>query len=100
MLFAADRNITTTLSGGGTTLIGQAQRPKVLKWPNVDTIVAYVGQAQVGDVPADEWLYAFIGRNITFPSLDALSQRLTDELNAAMSAGDISDVMILHLGGF
>jgi len=100
LLFAADRNITNMATGGNVTLIGQSQRPKVLKWPNTDAIIGYVGQAHVGTTATDEWLYAFIGRNITFPNFATLAGRLTDDLNAAMTGGEISDVMILHLGGF
>lgn len=100
MLFGADRNITTWREGGGLRVVGQAQRPKVLKWPNVHAVVGYVGQAKVGSVPTDEWLYAFIGRNLSFKDFDSLSAVLTDELNAAMAAGDVSRELILHLGGF
>jgi hypothetical protein len=101
MLFAADRNITATLpSRDGYLLRGQLQRPKVLKWPNRDAIVGYVGEGRIGDTPTDEWLYAFIGRNIEFSDYTTLGQTLGTELEAAMQAGDIAGPLTLHLGGF
>jgi hypothetical protein len=100
LLFAADRNITTWREGGGLRLIGQAQRPKVLKWPNTDAIIGYVGQANISGVMTDEWLYAFIGRNLTFASFESLADALANDLNDAMSAGEIDTPLIIHLGGF
>jgi hypothetical protein len=99
-LFAADRNITSTAAKGAVLLRGQTQRPKVLKWPNTDAIVGYVGQASIGTVETDQWLYAFIGRNITFKDFDDLAHALTDDLNAAMTAGEITTDITIHLGGF
>lgn len=54
LIFAADRNITTSISVPPITYIGQMQRPKVLKWPNADVIVVYVGA--IGGQPTDAWL--------------------------------------------
>lgn len=65
LLFGADRNITTSLLRGDDVLAsGQSLRPKVLKWPNHEIIVGYVGRATIGDDHTDEWLYDFIGRNL------------------------------------
>jgi hypothetical protein len=102
MIFAADRNITTSISLPPVRYEGQIQRPKVLKWPNADVIVVYVGAGAIGGQPTDEWLYAFIGRNLHFADLDGLSKALTDDLNAALASGalDTKDSLILHLGGF
>jgi len=100
LLFAADRNITTTATGGGMTMIGQSQRPKVLKWPNRDVIIGYVGAGMIGGKATDERLYAFVGRNLTFHDFASLADALTGDLNAALAAGDLTDALILHLGGF
>lgn len=100
MLFGADRNITVTKPMGGYALRGQTQRPKVLKWPNRDAIVGFVGEARVSGVPTNEWLYDFIGRNITFPDFDSLADALTTDLNAALAAGGIKGALTLHFGGF
>jgi hypothetical protein len=100
LIFCADRNITATRRNGVLLLRGQTQRPKVLKWPNRDAIVGYVGQARIGTVETDEWLYSFIGRNVTFPDFDVLADALTNDLNAAMQAGEITGDVTLHLGGF
>jgi hypothetical protein len=102
LIFAADRNITTSISDPPVTYIGQMQRPKVLKWPNHDVIVVYVGAGAIGGQPTDLWLYDFIGRNLNFADLDALAGSLTDDLNAALADGrlDADDSLIIHLGGF
>jgi hypothetical protein len=102
LIFAADRNITTSISRPPVKLVGQVQRPKVLKWPNADVLVVYVGAGAIGGEPTDLWLYDFIGRNLQFADLDALAAALTDDLNAALSSGELeaSDSLILHLGGF
>ena len=103
MLFGADRNITTDLklsSGQMTTVLSaQTERPKVLKWPNHEVIVGYVGQAELDERPADEWLYGFIGRHLHFRNLQEVADALTADLNVLLP--DFSDEpMILHLGGF
>jgi hypothetical protein len=102
LIFAADRNITTSISLPPVTYIGQMQRPKVLKWPNVDVIVVYAGAGAIGGKATDAWLYDFIGRNLHFGDLDSLAATLTDDLNGALASGDLdaSDSLILHLGGF
>lgn len=100
ILFAADRNITVTKQSGGYVLRGQTQRPKVLKWPNREAIIGYVGEARVSGTPTNEWLYDFIGRNILFTDFDTLADALTVDLNAEMSAGGIRGDLTLHLGGF
>lgn len=100
LLFAADRNITTSLAAGNVRLVGQSQRPKVLKWPNTDAIIGYVGQAEIGGVMTDEWLYRFMGRNLTFPDFATLAGSVTNDLNAAMTAGDVTTPLVIHVGGF
>lgn len=103
LLFGADRNITTsTMLTSGTSLIyvsGQAERPKVLKWPNHEVILGYVGQGRLAGRPTDVWLYDFIGRHLQFSSLQELADALTRELDVLFPA--FPDVAtILHLGGF
>lgn len=104
LLFGADRNITAqvTLSDATEEIIvtGQTERPKVLKWPNHEVIVGYVGAADFDGEPADEWLYAFIGRNLNAEDLDAVAHSLTNELNALSCDGRLHGPSILHLGGF
>lgn len=105
ILFAADRNITTTVArqGTGTVTIvqGQSQRPKVLKWPNKEVIIGYVGAAAIYGEAMDKWLYhTFIGRNLTTSGLDSLASSLTGELNRSMNSGDIEGPLIIHLAGF
>jgi hypothetical protein len=56
MLFAADRNVTTTLTGGGFRSQGQSQRPKVLRWPNREMLIVHV------DVPTDEVVQPLVCR--------------------------------------
>jgi hypothetical protein len=104
LLFGADRNITSqlTLRDGTVEIVvtGQSQRPKVLKWPNREVIVGYVGAAEIGGLPTDQWLYSFIGRNLGFSDLGTLAETLTAELDTLLRAGDFSGPSILHLGGF
>jgi hypothetical protein len=105
LLFGADRNITAqmTLRDGTVEVVvtGQAQRPKVLKWPNREVIVGYVGAAEIGNVPADEWVYAFIGRNLSVTDdLNTIAARLRDELDAAFRSGEFEGPSVWHLGGF
>ena len=103
LLFAADRNITERLTrnpGATQTVVtGQSERPKVLKWPNHEVIVGYVGHAELEGRPADEWLYTFIGRHLQFANLQELADALTSDLNALFPTFR-DDPMILHLGGF
>lgn len=104
LLFGADRNITEqlTMSDGQTKIVvtGQSERPKVLKWPNHEVIVGYVGVAEIAGLPTDQWLYSFIGRNIDFVDLDTLARTLTNELDALYQGGDFKGPSILHLGSF
>ena len=66
LLFGADRNVTTTVHQPGVVASGQAPRPKVLKWPNHEIVVGYVGRAMIADgVHTDEWLYDFIAATCT-----------------------------------
>ncbi len=104
LLFGADRNITSqlTMSDGSVEIVvtGQSERPKVLKWPNHEVIVGYVGAAEIDGQPTDQWLYAFIGRNLAFADLKALGETLTSELDTLFRAGAFAGPSILHLGGF
>lgn len=101
LLFAADRNITQTLPlRSGYILRGQTQRSKVLKWPNRDAIIGYVGEARIDGQPTDEWLYAFIGRHINFTDFATLGPALGQELDALMNAGKVGTPLVIHLGGF
>lgn len=101
LLFAADRNITQTLpTRNGYVLRGQTQRSKLHKWPNRDAIIGYVGEARIDGEPTDEWLYSFIGRNITFADFATVSDTLGQELQTLMAAGRVGTPLIIHLGGF
>jgi hypothetical protein len=103
ILLGADRNVTSQvlLHGGHATtvLTGQAQRPKVLKWPNHELIVGYVGQANLAGKPTEEWLYAFIGRHLQFNNLQEVADALTADLNSLFHAFP-DQTLILHLCGF
>jgi len=89
LLFGADRNVTTQVERQDSELVvrveGQSQRPKVLKWPNREAIVGYVGTAQIRGQPTDEWLYEeLIGRNLDFTDFQSLTDCLKHELDSAM----------------
>src|SRR6266542_1647579 len=78
LIFAADRNVTSSISDPRATLMGQKQRPKLLKWPNADVLVVYVGAGAIGGKPTDLWLYDFIGRNLDDTDLATLALSLRD----------------------
>jgi hypothetical protein len=99
LLFGADRNVTTTVQQGARIASGQAQRPKVLKWPNRQIVVGYVGRAQIGEEHADEWLYDFIGRNLE-TDLAELAHELKSKLEFDLRGEVDEEPMTLHLGGF
>ena len=111
LLFGADRNVTSSLRSGPDVIAsGQSLRPKVLKWPNHEIVIGYVGRAMITDgVHTDEWLYDFIGHNLhhNLPQLthDNL-QQLTHELKAMLEFdlrrySRVADSpMVLHLGAF
>ncbi len=109
IIFGADRNITTTsvrqMNDGQMiyTVSGQSQRRKVLRWPNNKALVGYVGAASLTGMPADEWLYDFIGRNLTFTSFRELAISLRDEVQAQrmLDEGERqAEGLIIHLAGF
>jgi hypothetical protein len=103
ILFATDRNITVSLTDDSGGLVGQSQRPKVLKWPNREIIIGYVGQAEIEEQPTDLWLYDFIGAHLDEgESLSELAHALEDRLEFAFRRedGDDPPALIIHLGGF
>ena len=101
LLFAADRNVTTSLRHGDDVLAsGQSPRPKVLKWPNRGVVVGYVGRAMITDgVHTDEWLYNFIGRHLD-TDLPQLADALKSDLESDLRGEVDRRAMVLHLGGF
>jgi hypothetical protein len=90
----------TTQRGAEVVYVGQAQRPKVLKWPNRDVLIGYVGQAEIAGLMTDQWLYSYIGRNLDDSSFEELGGALADDLEGALGRGEIDSPLILHLGGF
>jgi hypothetical protein len=102
ILFGADRNITTQVSSTGLpTVQGQSQRPKVLKWPNREAIVGYVGAASIDGTPTDLWLYhSFIGCNLNFTSFQPIVENLKTELEIKMTSGILQEMLIIHIAGF
>lgn len=109
IIFGADRNITTTsvrqMNEGQMiyTVCGQSQRRKVLRWPNNKALIGYVGVASLAGMPTDEWLYDFIGRNLSFTDFRELTTRLRDEVQAqrVIDEGEgKAEGLIIHLAGF
>jgi hypothetical protein len=87
----------------GTMIVsGQAPRAKVLKWPNREVVVGYVGKAEIAEGEfTDEWLYSFIGRNLdTDLSLRQLAENLKRDLERDLRGAVADEPMLLHLGGF
>ena len=97
LLIGADRNVTSQIGRGGVIRLGQTRRPKVLKWPNREIVIGYIGLADIADQPTDEWLYRFIGRHLT-GNLGGLARALKEELDAETLPPD--EPLIVHLGGF
>ena len=109
IIFGADRNITETRvasdsSGKSVTIVvGQSQRPKVLRWPNRRALVGYVGAARIGGIPTDEWLYDYIGDHLEFSSFEELAHDLTEKIQRqrAIDEGQREpEALVLHLAGF
>ncbi|MCJ7667952.1 MAG: hypothetical protein MUP04_06700 [Anaerolineae bacterium] len=109
IIFGADRNITVTRvasdsSGRSVTFVlGQSQRPKVLRWPNKKALIGYVGVAEVGGIPTDEWLYEYIGNHLEFPSFETLAYDLTEtiqEQRALDEGQNEPEALVLQLAGF
>ncbi len=104
ILFSTDRNITVSLTDDSGGLVGQSQRPKVLKWPNREIIIGYVGQAEIEEKPTDLWLYDFIGAHLDEEgeSLLELARALKARLEFAFRNEDQDDpeALVIHLGGF
>lgn len=108
IIMGADRNITRTqvINGENTiiNLMGQTQRPKVLRWPNNKAIIGYVGAGQIGNQPTDEWLYEFIGNNLEFHNFEELSESLRSKIQAQRTIDEADnhqpEPLIIHLAGF
>jgi len=117
IIFGADRNITIERvkvrheeSQDGTTFIEerhehrcQSPRPKVLRWPQRKALIGYVGEAQINNVPTDEWLYDFIGDHLQFDSFETLAESLrrSVERQRRIDEGDNDPApIIIHLAGF
>lgn len=105
--FAADRNVTSTfqiVEPQGeirARQVGHSQRPKVLRWPNRQTIIGYVGNASIGGQTTDLWLYEFIGRNLEFGALDPIAALLAEELEGEMAGmPDEHRGTVVHLAQF
>jgi hypothetical protein len=99
LLLGADRNVTITVREGEVISSGQTQQPKVLKWPNREIVVGYVGRAEIDERPTHEWLYEFIGRTLSDP-LDEIAWTLKANLEVDLAGEVEAEPMILHLGGF
>jgi hypothetical protein len=97
IVFGADRNVTHSrvmqkrFEQDGKSVIeireeifGQSQRPKVLRWPQRKAVIRYVGAAEISGMPTDEWLYDFIGNNLSFSSFENLSETLRLALGPAV----------------
>jgi hypothetical protein len=109
IIFGADRNITETRvtsdSSGHpvTVVLGQSQRPKVLRWPNRRALVGYVGAATIGGMPTDEWLYDYIGEHLDFKSFEVLAHDLRDRIQKQRTVDEGQrepKALLLHLAGF
>jgi len=116
IIFGADRNVTFSkvvqqqrIQDDQVTIEtrkeihGQSQSPKVLRWPQRKALIGYVGAAEIGGMPTHEWLYNFIGNNLTFSNFEELSEslRLQVESQRRIDEGaNESDPLLIHLGGF
>jgi hypothetical protein len=90
IVFAADKNVTITKSGGSTV---QDSGSKILRWPKRKALLGYVGCAQIGGQTMHDWLYDFMGEHIDFSEPEAvandLRNRLQNEIGGSGSPGSI-----------
>ena len=109
IILAADRNITSMRLGAGVggsqiiVVLGQSQRPKVLRWPNRKALIGYVGAARIGDIPSDEWLYDHIGNHLDISNFEQLANDLTNSVQRQRSLDEGNNEpehLIIHLAGF
>ncbi len=108
ILFGADRNISfistrRTSVGQTINIMGQSQRRKVLRWPNNKALIGYVGAATIANLPTDEWLYNFIGKNLNFQNFEELAIHLRNEVQMQRTIDEKdrdAEPLIIHLAGF
>jgi len=123
IIFGADRNISIEAKGEPQHIDGsdgksyyeiihrhyfQTPRPKVLRWPQRTALIGYAGEADIGGA-TDEWLYEFIGDNLTFRSFETLAESLrqcvqeqywAEKERHYIEAENKFLPLIIHLGGF
>jgi hypothetical protein len=100
LIFGADRNITSTYGSGQT--VQEYQRPKVLKWPNDETLFGFVGAARINGLPIEIWLDS-IKDFISINSIELLAKELNDRVDKQRTIDEEDgppEPLIIHLGKF
>ncbi len=105
IVFAADKNLTLTLTKKGeqSSTVLEGELTKVLLWPNRKAVVGFVGLAELEDLKMDEWLRIFIAETRDFDVLGVVADLLRERLDSAfarLGAHDPSRRLLIHLGGF
>jgi len=101
LIFGADRNITVVDSKGVTSQ--QHQWPKVLKWPNENTLFGYAGAATLDNKPVHEWLEEKKQSFSQLGSLENVASQLKHMIEKQRSLDEgnrTAEAMIVHVGSF
>ncbi len=101
LIFGADRNISTEYANG--SMDQNVKRPKVLKWPNEQTLFGYAGAAEVGGRPLHEWLESQANDLQSLGSLKEISNLLKERIETQRredEGSEPAEPLIIHIGGF
>lgn len=102
MIFGGDKNVTSTYPDGTTKQ--EKQTEKVLKWPNNQALIGFVGNGSISGKSTTDWMKEFIQANLNFTSLSDTAEKLRREVETQRlkdeGANRQARGMIIHLGGF
>lgn len=101
MIFGADRNITVTYTDGRANQV--VPQRKVVKWPNNNTLLGFVGAATINGQPIENWLQGVLGDFQNLTTLEQMAQELRNRVETQRRIDEgtrPADAMIIHLGGF
>ena len=101
LIFGADKNITLRYNNGSTSQ--ECKRPKVLRWPDDNHIVGFVGVAKIGGKPTLEWLKSLTEEFKSKTSVKEIANHLKIRIQEQRSKDEMGGKtfpLIIHIGGF
>ena len=100
MIFAADRNVTVSVSKGGVMYQTQEVGSKVLRWPGRRALIGFVGLGNIADQSMYDWLFEFIGEHTHFSESQSIAFELRDSLQRSVGQLDPPRSLIVEFGTF